>query len=224
MKIELFKLRMTFHILITTVVGFYLASPPEFSWVLLGWTLLGTGLLAMSAFGPKVMEQMKLAMYQAFTYVARPEDVESVDASPVRCFDEETSARMVAEIDRLRKDRDTVGGEPVQQPGVGPVAQRIVHGARNEEYGHPLDNHTATARLTDEDLDRLAEVIANELGVNLRQTSGPVLERPGDLVRMLVAAITALLAPFPRGTPSSRLVSGPAKAKARLRSSSSPTT
>lgn len=48
--LELFKLRMTLHILITTVVGFYLASPPEFSWGLLGWTLLGTGLLAMSAF------------------------------------------------------------------------------------------------------------------------------------------------------------------------------
>lgn len=48
--LELFKLRMTAHILITTVVGFYLASPPEFNWVLLGWTLLGTGLLAMAAF------------------------------------------------------------------------------------------------------------------------------------------------------------------------------
>ena len=26
----------------------------------------------------------------------------------------------------------------------------------------------------------LAHIIANEMGVNLRQTSGPVLERPGD--------------------------------------------
>jgi len=31
----------------------------------------------------------------------------------------------------------------------------------------------------------LAHIIANELGVNLRQTSGPVLERPGDLAAML---------------------------------------
>jgi Holliday junction DNA helicase RuvB len=31
----------------------------------------------------------------------------------------------------------------------------------------------------------LAGIIANELGVNLRQTSGPVLERPGDLAAML---------------------------------------
>jgi Holliday junction DNA helicase RuvB len=31
----------------------------------------------------------------------------------------------------------------------------------------------------------LSQVIANELGVNLRQTSGPVLERPGDLAALL---------------------------------------
>ena len=31
----------------------------------------------------------------------------------------------------------------------------------------------------------LAHIIANELGVGLRQTSGPVLERPGDLAAML---------------------------------------
>src|ERR1700686_2293867 len=31
----------------------------------------------------------------------------------------------------------------------------------------------------------LAHIIAREMGVNLRQTSGPVLERPGDLVALL---------------------------------------
>ncbi len=31
----------------------------------------------------------------------------------------------------------------------------------------------------------LAHIIANELGVNLRQTSGPVVERPGDLAALL---------------------------------------
>jgi len=31
----------------------------------------------------------------------------------------------------------------------------------------------------------LANIIANELGVNLRQTSGPVIERPGDLAALL---------------------------------------
>ncbi|MFM7049258.1 MAG: AAA family ATPase, partial [Polynucleobacter sp.] len=31
----------------------------------------------------------------------------------------------------------------------------------------------------------LAHIIARELGVNLRQTSGPVLDRPGDLAALL---------------------------------------
>ena len=44
------------------------------------------------------------------TRLPRPEDLEVVDASPVRCFDQVVSDRMVAEIDRIRKDRDTVGG------------------------------------------------------------------------------------------------------------------
>jgi protoheme IX farnesyltransferase len=51
--LELFKLRMTFHILITTLIGFYVGSPAptDLDWfALLGWTLLGTGLLAVSAF------------------------------------------------------------------------------------------------------------------------------------------------------------------------------
>jgi chorismate synthase len=40
-----------------------------------------------------------------------PEDQDAVDASPVRCFDETAAGKMVAEIDRVRKARDTVGGE-----------------------------------------------------------------------------------------------------------------
>jgi chorismate synthase len=39
-----------------------------------------------------------------------PDDLERIDASPVRCLDEAAAARMVAEVDRIRKDRDTVGG------------------------------------------------------------------------------------------------------------------
>ena len=41
----------------------------------------------------------------------RPEDLDAVDSSPVRCFDEAAATKMVAEIDRVRKARDTVGGE-----------------------------------------------------------------------------------------------------------------
>jgi chorismate synthase len=39
-----------------------------------------------------------------------PADQEAVDASPVRCADPETGRAMAAEIDRLRKAKDTVGG------------------------------------------------------------------------------------------------------------------
>jgi chorismate synthase len=39
-----------------------------------------------------------------------PDDAATVDADPVRCFDAATSAAMVAEIDAVRKDGDTLGG------------------------------------------------------------------------------------------------------------------
>jgi chorismate synthase len=42
--------------------------------------------------------------------VPGPEDLEAVDSSPVRCFDDDAGAKMVEEIDRVRKERDTVGG------------------------------------------------------------------------------------------------------------------
>ncbi|MFC6234483.1 chorismate synthase, partial [Leucobacter soli] len=40
----------------------------------------------------------------------RPEDVAALDADPLRCFDAETSARMVAEVDETKRSGDTVGG------------------------------------------------------------------------------------------------------------------
>jgi chorismate synthase len=39
-----------------------------------------------------------------------PDDLDRVDADPVRCFDPDASAAMVAEIDAARKDGDTLGG------------------------------------------------------------------------------------------------------------------
>jgi chorismate synthase len=39
-----------------------------------------------------------------------PDDVDVLDADPLRCFDADTSARMVAEVDAARKDGDTLGG------------------------------------------------------------------------------------------------------------------
>src|SRR5215207_6611204 len=39
-----------------------------------------------------------------------PADVDRLDADPLRCFDEETSGLMVAEVDAAHKDGDTLGG------------------------------------------------------------------------------------------------------------------
>ncbi|ALJ20164.1 chorismate synthase [Microbacterium sp. No. 7] len=39
-----------------------------------------------------------------------PDDVAALDSDPLRCFDAETSAAMVAEVDAARKDGDTLGG------------------------------------------------------------------------------------------------------------------
>ncbi|MBS1674820.1 MAG: chorismate synthase [Actinobacteria bacterium] len=39
-----------------------------------------------------------------------PDDVDVLDADPLRCFDPATSERMVAEVDAARKDGDTLGG------------------------------------------------------------------------------------------------------------------
>ncbi|WP_336628304.1 MULTISPECIES: chorismate synthase [unclassified Microbacterium] len=39
-----------------------------------------------------------------------PDDVDALDADPLRCFDPATSELMVAEVDAARKDGDTLGG------------------------------------------------------------------------------------------------------------------
>lgn len=39
-----------------------------------------------------------------------PDDVDALDADPLRCFDGTTSAAMVAEVDAAKKDGDTLGG------------------------------------------------------------------------------------------------------------------
>lgn len=44
------------------------------------------------------------------TVQPEPGDLERIDADPLRCFDPETSERMVAEVDDTRKAGDTLGG------------------------------------------------------------------------------------------------------------------
>jgi chorismate synthase len=75
--------------------------------------------------------------------VPAPEDLDAVDASPVRCFDESAAAKMVAEIDRVRKARDTVGGEfEVIAYGCPPGLGSHVH------YDRKLDARLALALMS----------------------------------------------------------------------------
>lgn len=72
-----------------------------------------------------------------------PEDLDAVDSSPVRCFDGAAGAKMVAEIDRVRKARDTVGGEfEVIAYGCPPGLGSHVH------YDRKLDARLALALMS----------------------------------------------------------------------------
>ena len=60
-----------------------------------------------------------------------PDDLATVDGSPVRCFDPVSSDAMVAEIDAARKDGDTLGGVvEVVAHGLPPGLGSHVHGDR----------------------------------------------------------------------------------------------
>jgi chorismate synthase len=69
-----------------------------------------------------------------------PDDVDRLDADPLRCFDPETSAAMVAEVDLAHKDGDTLGGVvEVLAYGVPPGLGSYVHWDRR------LDSQLAAA-------------------------------------------------------------------------------
>ena len=75
--------------------------------------------------------------------VPGPGDAAAVDRSPVRCFDVTSSKAMVAEIDRLRKARDTVGGVfEVLAYGAPPGLGSYVH------FDRKLDGRLAQALMS----------------------------------------------------------------------------
>src|SRR5206468_1227970 len=70
-------------------------------------------------------------------------------------------------------------------PGLGKTTQQIAIDAAKQRR-EPLD-HTLFFGPPGLGKTTLALLMAKELGVNIRTTSGPVLERPGDLVGLLTS-------------------------------------
>ncbi|HDH98671.1 MAG TPA: Holliday junction branch migration DNA helicase RuvB [Deltaproteobacteria bacterium] len=108
---------------------------------------------------------------------------------------------MTAENIANRIDDTNLSPEPLQEdksfePGIRPKTLSEYIG--QQEVKTSLDVFITAARKRDEALDHvlihgqpglgkttLAHIIATELGVNFRSTSGPVIERPGDLAAIL---------------------------------------
>jgi Holliday junction DNA helicase RuvB len=100
----------------------------------------------------------------------------------------------------MQADRIVAGGaareEDIQDKAIRP--RRLVDYVGQAAVKAQLEIFVSAARGRGEALDHvlifgppglgkttLAHILASELGVNLRQTSGPVLERPGDLAAIL---------------------------------------
>ena len=72
-----------------------------------------------------------------------PADAEAVDADPLRCFDPDASARMVAEVDAAKADSDTLGGV------VEVIAYRVPPGLGSHvQWDRKLDARLAAALMS----------------------------------------------------------------------------
>ena len=135
-----------------------------------------------------------------------PEDLEEVDASPVRCFDEQASAAMVEEIDRVRMARDTLGGvfEVIAYgcpPGLGShvqsdrkldarvaLALMSIQSVKGVEVG---DGFATAARVGSEAHD---EIVVGEAGLSRTSTRAGGIE--GGMSTGQPIRVRAAMKPF----------------------------
>ncbi|MEX0984067.1 MAG: chorismate synthase, partial [Actinomycetota bacterium] len=90
-----------------------------------------------------VSHEVRIGTVKAPARTPVPADQEAIDRSPVRCADADASVRMVAEIDRLRTARDSVGGIfEVIAWGVPPGLGSYVH------WDRKLDGRLAAALMS----------------------------------------------------------------------------